>query len=60
MTPKSFVQGGPYIIANLYRICLSEHEPWALVDAVQICGNVANAQYDFIYSNSEKDGRNNL
>ena len=33
------LQGGPYITANLYRICLSDHETCAWADAVQICGN---------------------
>ena len=30
--------GGPNITANLYCICLSEHETCAYADAVQICG----------------------
>ena len=37
------VLGGPYIIANLCCICLSEK--CAKVDAVQIFGNIWNAQY---------------
>ena len=39
------VQGGPYITANLYCICLSEYETCAKADAVQICGNIWNAQH---------------
>ena len=31
---------GPNIIANLYCICLSEHETCAYADAVHICGNI--------------------
>jgi len=38
------VQSGPYITVILYCICLSEHETCAYPDAVQICGNIFNAQ----------------
>ena len=38
-----FVQGGPNITANLYGI--SEHETYAYANAVQICGDIWNAQY---------------
>ena len=31
--------------ANLYCIRLSEHETYAYADAVQIWGNICNAQY---------------
>ena len=34
-----------YITANLYCICLKEHETCASTDAVQICGSIWNAQY---------------
>ena len=45
-TPQNIIdiQGGPYITANLYCICLSEHETWTQADAVQIFGNIWNAQ----------------
>ena len=36
-----FLQGEPYLTANLYCICLIEHETCA----VQICGKIWNAQY---------------
>ena len=32
--------GGPYSTANMYCICLSEHEQCAYADAVQICGDI--------------------
>ena len=32
--------GGPNITANLYCICLSEHETCAYADAVQMCGHI--------------------
>ena len=32
--------GGPNITANLYCICLSEHEMCTHANAVQICGNI--------------------
>jgi len=33
-------QGGPNITANLYCICLNEHETYAYADAVQNYGNI--------------------
>ena len=37
---RAKVQGGPNITANLYCICLSEHETCTYADGVQICGNI--------------------
>ena len=36
------ILGGPNITANLFCICLSEHETCAYANAVQICGNIGN------------------
>ena len=38
-----FLLGVSYVTANLYCICLSEHETCPYVDAVQLCGNIWNA-----------------
>ena len=35
-----YLLGGPEITANLYCICLSEHETCAYADAVPICSNI--------------------
>ena len=42
----NYILGGPNITANLYFICLSEHETCAYADAVQICGNIRSTQYN--------------
>ena len=41
--------GGQNITANLYCICLSEHETYAYTDAVNIYGNICNAQYVLLH-----------
>ena len=40
LTSPLYVQGGPFITANLYCICLSEHEACASADAIHICGSI--------------------
>ena len=40
------LMGGPNITANLYGICLSEHETCPYADAVEIGGNIWNAWQD--------------
>ena len=41
--PSNPILSVPKFTANLYCICLSEHETCAYADAVQICGNIWNA-----------------